>query len=61
LIIDSQTVKADDLAEASGYDAGKKNQGAQAPCRRRRSGASRVRRRPLGSPARPRRRQTGAE
>ena len=61
LIIDSQTVKADELAEASGYDAGKKNQGTQAPRGRRRSGTSRVRRRPLGSPSRPRRRQTGAE
>ena len=59
LIIDSQSVKADDLAEASGYDAGKKNQGAQTPCGRRRSGASGVRRRPLGGPSRSRRRQTG--
>lgn len=61
LIIDSQSVKADDLAEASGYDAGKKNQGTQAPCGRRRVGTAGLRRRPLGGPARPRRRPAGAE
>ena len=61
LIIDSQSVKADDLAESSGYDAGKKNQRTQAPCRGRRPRALGVRRRPLGGPARPGRRQAGAE
>ena len=61
LIIDSQSVKADDLAEASGYDAGKKNQGTQAPCGRRRPGTAGVRRGPLGGPARPRRRPAGPE
>ena len=29
LIIDSQSVKADEIVENSGYDAGKKNQGTQ--------------------------------
>lgn len=61
LIIDSQSVKADDLAEASGYDAGKKNQGSQTPCGRRRHGPAGVRRGPLSGVAGPRRRPAGFE
>lgn len=61
LVIDSRSVKADDLAEASGCDAGKKNQGAQAPRPCRCPWPSGVRRGPLGGSARPRRRPAGAE